>query len=184
MKVTPTPIYGSVVIEPDVYRDERGYFMECFNEKKYQEAGLPSHFVQDNLSHSCKGVLRGLHYQWPNPQGKLVQVIAGEVWDVAVDAREGSPTFGQWYGLTLTALDHKQFWIPEGCLHGFIVISDQATFAYKTSNIYLPEFDRGVRYDDPFFAIEWPEVGELILSPKDQNLPLWQDLPSEARPSI
>ena len=161
IKVTPCPIKGLYVIEPTVYGDNRGYFTETYNQKDMEEAGLNMTFVQDNQSGSTKGVLRGLHFQKQYPQGKLVRVIKGSVFDVAVDLREGSETFGQWYGIELSADNHLQFYISEGFAHGFLVLSDTAEFCYKCTDFYNPGDEGGLAWNDPEIAIEWPQlVGE------------------------
>lgn len=182
MKRVDTRLPGVCVIEPDVFGDERGYFFESFHAGKFAELGLGElHFVQANVSRSTHGVLRGLHYQWPNPQGKLVQVLDGEVFDVAVDIRQGSPTFGQWDGVMLTAANHRQFWIPPGLAHGFAVVSDAATFAYQCTAVYDPQADAGVRYDDPDIAVDWP-LARPQLSAKDARAPRLKDIPPERLP--
>ena len=181
MNVIETRIPGVLVLEPKIFGDERGFFMETYNEARYKEAGLPTNFVQDNLSLSAKNVLRGLHFQNPDQQGKLVYVLQGEVFDVAVDIREGSPTFGEWEGVTLSAENKRQFWVPEGFAHGFLVTSDTALFAYKCSAPYNAKADAGVRWNDPEIGIEWP-VEEPILSEKDKNAPLLRDLSPEKQP--
>jgi dTDP-4-dehydrorhamnose 3,5-epimerase len=168
MKVTPTEIPDVLLIEPRVFEDERGFFFESFNEKSWREAtGLDVHFVQDNHSKSSKGVLRGLHYQVRQPQGKLVRVIAGAVFDVAVDIRKGSKTYGKWVGEILSAENKRQMWIPEGFAHGFLVFSETAEFLYKTTNYYAPEFERCILWNDPEIGIVWPTEGEPVLSAKD-----------------
>lgn len=169
IKVTTCEIEGLKVIEPTVYGDERGYFMETYNYNDYKEAGLDMIFVQDNQSSSRKGVLRGLHFQKQFPQGKLVRVVSGEVFDVAVDLRPGSKTYGKWYGVILSAENKKQFYIPENFAHGFLVLSDTAEFSYKCTDFYHPNDEGGIRYDDPDIGIEWPipEGMELTLSEKD-----------------
>ena len=181
MNVIETRIPGVRILEPKVFGDERGFFMETYNEARYKEAGLPANFVQDNLSLSAKNVLRGLHFQNPDQQGKLVYVLQGEVFDVAVDIREGSPTFGEWEGVTLSAENKRQFWVPEGFAHGFLVTSDTALFAYKCSAPYNAKADAGVRWNDPEIGIEWP-VEEPTLSEKDKNAPLLRDLSPEKQP--
>ena len=158
IKVTTCPIKGLVVIEPTVFGDHRGYFMETYNQQDMIEEGLNMTFVQDNQSMSVKGVLRGLHYQKEHPQGKLVRVIKGSVFDVAVDLRLGSSTFGKWYGVELTAENKKQFYIPEGFAHGFLVLSDEAEFCYKCTDFYHPEDEGGLAWNDPEIGIEWPQV--------------------------
>ncbi len=173
MHVRPTAIPDVLVLEPKVFGDARGFFFESFNQRGFEAAaGRRVEFVQDNHSLSARGVLRGLHYQQPNPQGKLVRVVRGEVWDVAVDLRRTSPTFGRWVGETLSAENKRQLWIPEGFAHGFVVTSDQAEFLYKTTDYYAPEWERGIRWDDPALAIRWPLQGEPTLSAKDAGLPL------------
>ena len=175
-------IEGLCVIEPAVHGDARGYFMETYNEKDMKEAGIDVHFVQDNQSMSTKGVLRGLHYQWPNPQGKLVSVLEGEVYDVAVDIRRGSPTFGQWAAVMLSAENKRQFWIPEGFAHGFAVVSERAVFSYLCTAVYDKAADAGVRWDDPAIGIDWP-VTEPQLSAKDAVAPLLADVAPERLPT-
>ena len=181
MNVIETRIPEVLILEPKVFGDERGFFMETYNEARYREAGLPSNFVQDNLSLSARNVLRGLHFQNPDQQGKLVYVLQGEVFDVAVDIRAGSPTFGEWEGITLSAENKRQFWVPEGFAHGFVVTSDTALFAYKCSAPYNAKADAGVRWNDPEIGIKWP-VEEPTLSEKDKNAPLLRDLPAEKQP--
>ena len=158
IKVTRVPIEGLYVIEPAVHGDDRGYFMETYNQNDMTEAGLNMVFVQDNQSMSTKGVLRGLHFQKEYPQGKLVRVIRGEVFDVAVDLRHGSETYGKWYGLILSAENKKQFYISEGFAHGFLVLSDEAEFCYKVTDFYRPGDEGGLAWNDPEIGIEWPEV--------------------------
>ena len=169
MKVVTTAIEGLLVIEPQVFGDERGFFIETWQEKRYREAGIEGTFVQDNHSRSRRGILRGLHYQIQNPQGKLVRVTAGEVFDVAVDLRRSSPTFGQWHGVVLSADNHRQFWVPPGFGHGFYVMSESADFNYKCTNYYSPEFERSLLWNDATVGIDWPLVdGEApLLSQKD-----------------
>lgn len=169
MKVTPLAIPDLLLIEPKVFGDDRGFFFESFNQLRFNEAtGLDLSFVQDNHSKSAKNVLRGLHYQLPpNAQGKLVRAVAGEVFDVAVDIRKDSPTFGQWVGEILTADNKRQLWIPPGLAHGFVVLSDSAEFLYKTTDYYAPELERAILWNDPDLAIDWPIVGEPLLSGKD-----------------
>lgn len=189
IKVTPCPIEGLYIIEPAVHGDSRGYFMETYNQKDMAEAGLNMVFVQDNQSMSVKGVLRGLHFQKEFPQGKLVRAIKGRVFDVAVDLRPNSETYGKWYGVELTEENKKQFYISEGFAHGFLVLSDTAEFCYKVTDFYHPGDEGGLAWNDPAIGIQWPEVmGQydgtasaegyalcdgtpLILSDKDQNLP-------------
>lgn len=164
-----TEIEGVFVIEPTVFGDERGYFMETYNERDFAEAGINCKFVQDNQSKSHKGVLRGLHFQKQYPQAKLVRVISGEVFDVAVDIRPGSPTFGKWVGTILSEENKKQFFIPKGFAHGFLVLSDTAEFTYKCDEFYHPEDEGGIRWDDPTVAVQWPQMeGEIVLSERDK----------------
>lgn len=180
MNIIETKIPDLLIIEPKVFGDERGFFVETYNEPRYKEMGITGDFIQDNLSKSKKGVLRGLHYQAPPfAQGKLVTVLAGAVLDVAVDIRIGSPTFGQYVAVELTAENKKQFWIPAGFAHGFVTLEDDTLFAYKCTNVYSPEHDRGVKWDDAAIGIEWPDVGEFTISEKDQNQPLLKDIAKE-----
>ena len=168
MKVTPTSIADVLVIEPKVFGDERGFFYESFNQKAFNDAtGLNLNFVQDNHSRSSKGVLRGLHYQIQQPQGKLVRVVRGAVFDVAVDIRKSSATFGQWVGMELSEENHKQLWIPAGFAHGFMVTSEMAEFLYKTTDYYAPEQERCIAWDDPDIGIQWPSGVNPQLSAKD-----------------
>jgi dTDP-4-dehydrorhamnose 3,5-epimerase len=172
MKVTPTALPDVLLIEPQVFGDARGFFMESFNAHDFAAAtGVQRAFVQDNHSCSARGVLRGLHYQVRQAQGKLVRVVAGEVFDVAVDLRRSSSTFGQWAGARLSAQNKRQLWIPEGFAHGFLVLSDSAEFLYKTTDYYAPEHERSLRWDDPRLAIAWPLEGAPVLSAKDQAAP-------------
>lgn len=165
-----TPLAGVVIIEPTVFGDERGYFMETFQAEEFAAAGIKGPFVQDNQSKSTRGVLRGLHFQKEHTQGKLVRVVSGEVYDVAVDCRPHSPTFGKWVGVTLSAENKKQFYIPEGFAHGFLVLSDEAEFTYKCTDYYAPEAEGGVRWDDADIGVEWPDAGcEVKLSEKDKK---------------
>ncbi len=176
MKVTPTAIPDVLIIEPKVFGDERGFFYESFNQKAFNEAtGLDVTFVQDNHSRSAKGVLRGLHYQVQQPQGKLVRVVRGSVFDVAVDIRLGSPTFGKWVGIELTEENHKQLWIPTGFAHGFLVVSESAEFLYKTTDYYAPQHERCIAWDDPTLGICWPKNIPPVLSGKDQLGQLFGD---------
>lgn len=170
MKTTPLAIPEVVLIEPKVFGDDRGGFFESFNQAKFEAAiGSQVAFVQDNHSRSVKNVLRGLHYQIRQPQGKLVRVVHGEVFDVAVDIRKSSPTFGQWVGEILSAENKRQMWVPEGFAHGFVALSDTAEFLYKTTDYYAPEHERSVAWNDPAIAIQWPIDGEPVLSAKDQQ---------------
>lgn len=175
MKVTPTAIPGVLVFEPRVFGDERGFFMESFNQRAFDDAvGRHVAFVQDNHSRSAKGVLRGLHYQRPPcAQGKLVRVTHGTVFDVAVDIRRSSPTFGRWVGVELSGENHRQLWLPEGMAHGFLVLSQSADFLYKTTDYYAPASEACIRWDDPQLAIDWPATPPFVVSPKDAaGLPL------------
>ena len=169
MKVTPLSIPDVLLIEPSVFGDERGFFFESFNQQRFNEAtGLDLEFVQDNHSKSAKNVLRGLHYQLPpKAQGKLVRVVAGEVFDVAVDIGKNSPTFGRWVGEILSADNKRRLWMPPGLAHGFLVLSESAEFLYKTTDYYAPEFERGILWNDPDLAIKWPIDGEPLLSGND-----------------
>ena len=173
MKVLETEIEGVRIVEPDRFGDARGWFCEQYNKARYAEAGITADFVQDNESFSAKGVVRGLHWQAaPHTQAKLVRVIRGAVWDVAVDIRKGSPTFGRHVSVTLTAENRRQFFVPRGFAHGFIVLEDDTLFSYKCDNLYCPAADRGMRFDDPALGIEWPRIGvELRLSDKDMRHP-------------
>ena len=181
MKVTPTAIPDVLLIEPKVFGDERGFFFESFNAKVFEAAtGIKTSFVQDNHSKSAKGVLRGLHYQVQNPQGKLVRVTQGEVFDVAVDIRPESATYGKWVGVLLSAQNKRQLWVPPGLAHGFLVLSETAEFLYKTTDFYAPEHERCIAWNDPTLAIEWPQVSEPPkLSTKDQAGRAFADLKSD-----
>jgi dTDP-4-dehydrorhamnose 3,5-epimerase len=169
MKVTPTAIADVLILEPRVFGDPRGFFFESFNQRAFNHAtGLDVGFVQDNHSRSARGVLRGLHYQVRQPQGKLVRVVRGAVFDVAVDIRQASPTFGQWVGVELTEENHKQMWVPPGLAHGFLVLSETADFLYKTTDYYAPEHERCIAWNDPALGIAWPDIGAVPqLSVKD-----------------
>lgn len=173
-----TGIQGLVIVEPTVFGDDRGYFMETYNYNDFKEAGLDMVFVQDNQSKSKKGVLRGLHFQRKNPQGKLVRAISGEVYDVAVDLRPGSETYGQWRGVLLSAENKRQFYVPEGFAHGFLVMSDTAEFAYKCTRFYDPSDEGGLMYNDPDIGVEWPiaEDMDILLSDKDKKNPSFKEL--------
>ena len=181
MKLIKTRLPGCVVIEPAVFGDERGCFYETWNAERFAEYGLPTRFVQSNVSTSSRGVLRGLHYQWPRPQGKLVTVLEGEVYDVAVDIRRGSPSFGQWAAAVLSADNKRQFWIPEGFAHGFAVLSERAVFSYLCTEVYVREADAGVRWNDAGIAVDWP-VADPILSPKDESAPCLGQIAPERLP--
>ena len=173
-----TKIPDLYIIEPKVFGDERGYFMESYSQKDFADAGLTMNFVQDNESKSRKGVLRGLHFQTKHTQGKLVRVTQGEVWDVAVDLRKGSPPYGQWEGVYLSAENKRQFYVPEGFAHGFVVTSEEAVFNYKCTDFYAPEYDSGLLWNDPDVGIEWPleGLGEILLSEKDQKQKTFNEL--------
>lgn len=181
MNIVQTKLPGCVVIEPDVFEDARGFFYETWNAERFAAAGLPEKFVQSNVSSSAKGVLRGLHYQWPRPQGKLVTVLEGEVWDVAVDIRWGSPTFGQWEKVLLSAKNRRQIWIPEGFAHGFTVLSEVAMFSYLCTDVYVKEADAGVRWNDPAIGVDWL-VESPVLSDNDTHAPLLADIAEDRLP--
>ena len=181
MKVLDAGLEGCLILEPRVFEDERGYFYETFRTNVFSERGLDVAFKQGNVSKSLKGVLRGLHYQWPKPQGKLVSVLEGEVWDVAVDIRRGSPTFGQWEGVILSEANKRQFWIPEGFAHGFAVLSDMAVFSYLCTDVYVNEADAAVRWNDPAIGVEW-QVDSPLLSEKDAHAPLLADIAEDRLP--
>ncbi len=181
MNVIETELPGVIIIEPKVFGDARGFFMENWNRKRYGEAGLPDRFVQDNLSLSARGVLRGLHFQNPNSQGKLVSVLQGEVFDVALDIRMGSPTFGKWTGTTLSAENKRQLYVPPDFAHGFLVTSEAALFFYKCTDYYAPNSEGTVLWNDPDIGIEWP-IAEPILSEKDRVAPPLREMTEEALP--
>ncbi|MCF6319478.1 MAG: dTDP-4-dehydrorhamnose 3,5-epimerase [Proteobacteria bacterium] len=183
MKVTETKLQGALVFEPKVFGDTRGFFMETWNYQRYKEAGLDVKFVQSNLSKSAKGVLRGLHFQNPNPQGKLVQILTGEVFDVAVDIRVGSATFGQWHGEILSGDNNKQFYIPEGFAHGFCVLSETAIFSYMCTHVYDSQADYSLLWNDPELAIDWP-IQEPLLSEKDKAAPTLSSLNTKKLPKL
>jgi dTDP-4-dehydrorhamnose 3,5-epimerase len=170
MQVLPTELPGVLLLEPRVFGDARGFFFEAYNRRAFHKAtGVDAEFVQDNHSRSSKNVLRGLHYQVRQPQGKLIRVTAGEVWDVAVDLRKGSPTFGKWAGFTLSAETKRMAWIPPGFAHGFLVVSDSAEVLYKTTDYYAPEHERTLLWSDPALGIKWPLVGAPVLAEKDRH---------------
>ncbi len=176
MNVIQTGIPGLLIIEPLVFGDERGFFYESFNQRSWEEkTGLKATFVQDNHSRSKHNVLRGLHYQEKQPQGKLIRVIAGEVYDVAVDIRRDSPSFGRWEAVTLSAGNKRQLWIPEGFAHGFLVLSEVAEFLYKTTDYWAPQYERVIAWNDPTLAIAWPLQGDPSLSAKDQSGKKWEE---------
>ena len=176
MKAIPTAIPDVLVLEPKVFGDARGFFLESFNQRAFNQAtGLEVEFVQDNHSRSAKGVLRGLHYQLQQPQGKLVRVVRGAVFDVTVDIRRSSPHFGRWVGVELSEDNHRQLWIPPGFAHGFLVLSDSADFLYKTTDYYAPEHERAILWNDPAIGIAWPLAAEPLLSAKDKAASLLAD---------
>ncbi len=177
MKVVTCDIPGLLVIEPKVFGDARGFFLESWNEARYREAGLDAHFVQDNVSFSRRGTLRGMHFQNPNPQGKLLQVLEGEVFDVAVDIRRPSKTFGKWHGLLLSGENKRQFYIPPGFAHGFLVMSETALFQYKCTEIYSPQDEMALRWDDPEVGIQWP-IKNPLLSERDAKALHLRDIPA------
>lgn len=178
LKIQPTALGDVFLVEPTVHGDARGFLFESWRADEFAAAGLPTHFVQDNVSRSAKGVLRGLHVQWPFPQGKLVQVLDGDVFDVAVDVRVGSPTFGQWTGHHLSGANHRELYIPPGFAHGFCVLSESVLFAYKCTELYHPETEITIAWDDPAIGIEWP-LSAPVLSRKDTGAPRLHEL--EAR---
>jgi dTDP-4-dehydrorhamnose 3,5-epimerase len=181
MEIVETELPGVLVIEPDVFGDSRGFFLETWNQKGYAACGVDDEFVQDNLSLSSRGVVRGLHYQMPFTQAKLVYVIQGEVQDVVVDIRAGSPTFGEWFGTNLSGENKRQLYVPQGFAHGFSVLSEAALFAYKCSDFYNKEADSGIAWDDPDLGIDW-KVAEPSLSEKDQALPRLKDVDASRLP--
>lgn len=181
MHVRSTSLPGVLILDPVIHGDARGFFVETWNRERYAEAGIRHDFVQDNLSRSRRGVLRGLHFQHPGSQGKIVSVIEGEVWDVAVDLRRGSPHFGEHMAVSLDGERRRQLWIPPGFAHGFCVLSEQALFHYKCTAPYRPDWERGVRWDDPELAIPWPLEGPTV-SERDGNLPCLAELAEEALP--
>jgi dTDP-4-dehydrorhamnose 3,5-epimerase len=175
MRIVENALPGVLLLEPKVFGDARGFFLESWNRQTFADLGLDLDFVQDNHSRSAKGVLRGLHYQLQQPQGKLVRVVGGAVFDVAVDLRKSSPHFGQWVGYELSADNRRMLWIPPGFGHGFLVLSDSADFLYKTTAYYAPQWDRGVRWNDPVIGVDWPLGGEPQLSAKDQAQPFLKE---------
>ncbi|MFZ5471752.1 MAG: dTDP-4-dehydrorhamnose 3,5-epimerase [Myxococcota bacterium] len=176
MKVSPTPLPGVLLLEPKSFGDERGFFLETFHAQRYAEVGITLPFVQDNWSRSVKGALRGLHFQHPRPQGKLVLVTRGAVFDVAVDIRQGSPTFGKWYGVELSDENRHQLWVPPGFAHGFCVLSEVADFLYKCTDVYVPQADAAILWNDPDLGIAWP-IAAPLLSKKDASAPRLKDAP-------
>ena len=181
MKITNTQLPGVVIIEPDVFGDSRGFFMETYHKERYMATGIDTEFVQDNLSFSTKGTLRGLHFQYPHSQAKLVQVFRGEVFDVAIDIRKGSPTFGKWFGTTLSSDNKQQLFIPAGFAHGFCVLSETALFSYKCTEFYSPADERGILWSDPEIGIEWP-INDPLLSDNDAQHPCLKDVNPERLP--
>jgi dTDP-4-dehydrorhamnose 3,5-epimerase len=181
MEVTPTALPGVLRIHPRVFRDHRGTFLESWQRERYREAGLPEHFVQDNVAHSVRGVIRGLHYQYPEPQGKLVMALLGEVFDVAVDVRRGSPTFGQWIGERISAEEGTQLWIPEGFAHGYAALTERVVLAYKCTRGYRVGAEHAIHFGDPALGISWP-VTDPIVSEKDAQAPRLAELPDAALP--
>ena len=179
MLIKETPLPGVLLITPQSFGDSRGFFLEMYQRKRYTQAGLTMEFVQDNSSRSQKGTLRGIHFQNPHAQGKLVSVSRGRVFDVAVDLRQNSPTYRQWYGVELDDEKHRQLWLPPGFGHGFYVLSDLADFSYKCTDYYHPESDCGIRWDDPDLGIQWPLAGKPLFSDKDFKLPFLRDIKSE-----
>ncbi|MFN0252029.1 MAG: dTDP-4-dehydrorhamnose 3,5-epimerase [Kofleriaceae bacterium] len=175
MKIIPTSLPGLLLFEPTVYEDARGTFMETFHRQRYREAGVDFELVQENLSTSYRGVLRGLHFQLHRPQGKLTQCTSGAIYDVGVDIRRGSPTFGAWFGTILSAENHRQLWIPPGFAHGFLAMSDRAEVVYRCTDLYSPTDERTVRWNDPQLGIAWPLDGEPLLSKRDAIAPLVAD---------
>lgn len=175
MSVKTTDLPGVLLIEPNVFSDERGFFLETYQALRYKEKGIASTFVQSNLSRSRKGTLRGLHFQLGQPQAKLVTVVRGKVFDVAVDVRQGSPNFGKWVGFELSDENHWQLYIPEGFAHGFYAMSEEVDFIYDCSNLYSPTEERGIRWDDPDLRINWPE-GDRVVSPRDNQFPMLKDM--------
>ncbi len=181
MRVERAPLGGVLIVFPDVYPDDRGLFMETYQEGRYAQNGISSRFVQDNLSQSCRETLRGLHFQQPRPQAKLIQAIHGEIFDVCVDIRHGSPDFGRWFWIKLSSDDPCQLFVPEGFAHGFCALSDNATVLYKCSDVYVPEYDSGILWSDPELQINWP-LKDPRLSPKDRGLPRLRDVPFDRLP--
>lgn len=182
MNIIETKLSGVIILEPRVFGDSRGFFQETWNQFQYEKVGIMERFIQDNLSFSTRGVLRGLHYQKPHSQGKLVSVIQGEVFDVAVDIRNGSPTFGQWVGINLSGDNHRQLWIPPGFAHGFCVLSETAYFMYKCTDLYTPSAEGGIIWNDPGIGIDWP-LTNVILSDKDKFYPQLKDVSPDKLPA-
>ena len=181
MNILETSLKDVLIVEPDIFTDQRGFFMETFHQEKYRELGINAAFVQDNLSYSVRGTLRGLHYQHPHDQAKLIQVLTGRVFDVAVDIRHGSPTFGQWTGLELDSESRRQLFVPEGFAHGFCVMSERAIVTYKCTDFYAPHDEGGIIWSDPYVGIHWP-ITDPVLSEKDSQYPLLKDIPPDRLP--
>jgi len=183
MNIKETKLTGVLILEPKVFTDDRGYFLETWNSTRYEQAGIPGPFVQDNISFSKKGILRGLHFQYPQPQGKLIQVLSGEVLDVVVDIRAGSPTYGQWVGEVLSESSHRQMYVPPGFAHGYCVTSEAALFSYKCTDFYNPATEHGIIWNDPDIGIAWP-IAQPVLSTKDAVYPRLKDLRLENLPQF
>lgn len=183
MNCIETGISGLLIIEPEVYGDERGFFMETWHSGRYADAGLPEHFVQSNVSRSTAGVVRGLHYQYPNPQGKLIQVLEGKIFDVAVDIRSDSPTFREWVGVELSDRSHRQLYVPEGFAHGFCVLGQAATISYLCTRVFSAEADAAIAWDDPDIGVEWP-IQPASLSARDSSAPRLAEIPIDCLPRI
>ena len=181
MNVKETKLSGVLIVEPDVFADKRGFFLETWRTTRYEEAGIPGPFVQDNVSLSGRGILRGLHFQYPQSQGKLVQILSGEVVDVAVDIRADSPTFGQWISEVLSGTNHRQMYVPPGLAHGYCVTSETALFSYKCTDLYSPATEGGIIWNDPDLGIDWP-TEQPVLSGKDMNYPRLKDIPRDKLP--
>ncbi|MDD4455993.1 MAG: dTDP-4-dehydrorhamnose 3,5-epimerase [Syntrophotalea acetylenica] len=184
MEVVKTSLDGVLLVKPKVFGDQRGYFLETFRVQQYAELGIRIPFVQENHSRSRRGILRGIHYQNPRPQGKLVSVIRGAVFDVAVDIRPDSPNYGKWFGTILDDKEHHQLWVPPGFGHGFCVLSEVVDFVYKCTDYYMPEYDATIRWDDPDIGIEWPIDDEPVLSNKDKNAPRLEDVAKHNLPKV
>ena len=184
MKVTPSSLPEVLLVEPKVHQDARGYFLETYHQARYADSGIRDAFVQDNVSFSSRGVLRGLHYQKPGGQGKLVSVLMGEIFDVAVEIRKGSPRFGKWFGARLTGENHHQLWVPDGFAHGFVVLSEKALVTYKCTALYSPQTEHCVLWDDPDIGIEWPLKKEVELSGKDKLGKRLKDIPVQELPEM
>ena len=183
MNIKETKLTGVLILEPKVFSDDRGYFLETWNNTRYEQAGIPGPFVQDNISFSKKGILRGLHFQYPQSQGKLIQVLSGEVVDIVVDIRAGSPTYGQWIGEILSESNHRQIYVPQGFAHGYCVTSEAALFSYKCTDFYNPATEHGIIWNDPDIEIEWP-TSQPELSAKDAVYPRHKDLRPESLPQF